>query len=641
MPLLGCIADDFTGATDLASMLVNHGMRTLQVIGVPRPEDPIPDADALVVALKSRTAPREQAVSESLAALAWLFAADCTQFFQKYCSTFDSTNGGNIGPVADALITALGCGFALACPALPANGRTVYQGHLFVGSALLNESGMEHHPLTPMTDANLVRVLGRQSDGTVALVPFATVEQGPIAIRRAMTELKDYGHRYAVVDALTDRHLADIGEAAEAHRLITGGSGVAIGLPENFRRNGSLPVHPDAAALPSIQGGSAVLAGSCSRATLQQIEVARGHMPILELDPLASPDAEALAAQARTWLQANQGAGPILIAASAPPPARGGAAGTHRPGGSRTTGGAGACVDRAASRAKRRAPADRGGRRDIRRGSRGTPPATPAHRACHRCRGALDLCAGGWRGGPVDAAGTQKRQFRRAGFFCARVCHAGRRAIGAVTESETRQLMTELAASLFARGFSVGSAGNISARAGDGYLITPTNSCLGRLDSARIARLDAKFAHVAGDAPSKEVFMHRAFYTARPEIGAVVHLHSTMATAVACLPDLDPKNPIPPLTPYFVMRIGRTMPVIPYFRPGDPDMEPAIHSAACTGKAVLLANHGPVVSGRTLTDAVYAAEELEEAARLFLLLRTGRPQALSPEQVDDLLQTFG
>src|SRR5579862_7109450 len=171
MPLLGCVADDFTGATDLASMLVKNGMRTVQVIGAPGASDPPPDADAIVVALKSRTAPVAQAVSESRDALAWLRAAGCRQFFFKYCSTFDSTDRGNIGPVADAMIEALGCGFALACPAFPANNRSVYQGHLFVGSVLLNESGMEKHPLTPMTDANLVRVLSRQTGGTVGLVP--------------------------------------------------------------------------------------------------------------------------------------------------------------------------------------------------------------------------------------------------------------------------------------------------------------------------------------------------------------------------------------------------------------------------------------------------------------------------------------
>jgi ribulose-5-phosphate 4-epimerase/fuculose-1-phosphate aldolase len=208
-------------------------------------------------------------------------------------------------------------------------------------------------------------------------------------------------------------------------------------------------------------------------------------------------------------------------------------------------------------------------------------------------------------------------------------------------EQDARKEIAELAANLFSRGFSVGSAGNISVRLEDGYLITPTNSSLGHLDPVRLSRLDAEFRHIDGDKPSKEVFMHRAFYTARSDAGAVVHLHSTHATAVACLLDVDPANPIPPLTPYFVMRVGRRMPVVPYYRPGDPAMEPAIHAAAGNARAVLLANHGPVVSGKSLRDAVYSAEELEEAAKLFLLLRRASPRSLTPAQVDDLLSTFG
>jgi 3-dehydro-4-phosphotetronate decarboxylase len=210
-----------------------------------------------------------------------------------------------------------------------------------------------------------------------------------------------------------------------------------------------------------------------------------------------------------------------------------------------------------------------------------------------------------------------------------------------MNETQSRDLMAELAASLFARGFSVGSAGNISMRIDDGYLITPTNSSLGRLDPAKISKLDRDFHHISGDKPSKEVFMHRAFYVTRAQAGAIVHLHSTLATAVACLPDVNTDNPIPPLTPYFVMRIGRRMPVIPYFRPGDPAMEPAIKAAASDARAVLLANHGPVVSGATLLDAVYAAEELEEAAKLYLTLRGSAPRVLTSAQVDELLETFG
>ncbi len=317
--LLGAIADDFTGATDLCSMLVRGGMRTVQLIGLPKAGEPVPDADAVVVALKSRTSPVRDAVGESLAALAWLRAGGCRQFFFKYCSTFDSTDEGNIGPVADALLAELGSGFALACPAFPTNARTVYQGHLFAGGVLLNESGMENHPLTPMKDANLVRVLSRQTDGTVGLVPFPVVEQGAQAIRRQMTALKEQGRRYAIVDAVSDAHLLAIGEAAEGHALITGGSGVAMGLPANFRRAGLLADHGDPARLPAVAGHAAVLSGSCSRATLAQLGAARAHVPVLELDPLATPDAAILAETALAWAADKLGSAPVVIAASAPP----------------------------------------------------------------------------------------------------------------------------------------------------------------------------------------------------------------------------------------------------------------------------------------------------------------------------------
>jgi ribulose-5-phosphate 4-epimerase/fuculose-1-phosphate aldolase len=207
-----------------------------------------------------------------------------------------------------------------------------------------------------------------------------------------------------------------------------------------------------------------------------------------------------------------------------------------------------------------------------------------------------------------------------------------------IDETDLRRSMVALAASLFARGFSVGSAGNLSARTADGgYLITPTNSSLGRLDPERLSRLDADFRHVGGNRPSKEVPMHRAFYRARPEVGAVVHLHSTMATAIACLADLDPERPIPILTPYFAMRIGDRLPVVPYFRPGDPAMEAAVAVEAVTARAVLLANHGPVVSAATLVEAVDAAEELEEAARLALSIADRPVRRPTEAQIAELV----
>lgn len=324
--LLGCVADDFTGATDLASTLVRGGMTAVQAIGVPPPGEALPEADAVVVALKIRTAPAAEAVREALAAADALLAAGARQLFWKYCSTFDSTDAGNIGPVADALLRRLGSGFALACPAFPANGRTVYRGHLFVGDRPLSESGMRDHPLTPMRDADLVRVLGRQTDGAVGLVPFEAVEAGAGAVRDAMTRLAEAGRRYAVVDALTDAHLLAIGEAAARHPLVTGGSGVAMGLPANLRRDGLLPERdgaPPADALPGPlpPGPCAVVSGSCSRATLAQLGFARARgVPVYDLDPVATPDPRALAEAALAWaaplLREDR---PVVVAASAPP----------------------------------------------------------------------------------------------------------------------------------------------------------------------------------------------------------------------------------------------------------------------------------------------------------------------------------
>lgn len=320
-PLLGCIADDFTGGTDLASMLVRGGMRTLQVIGVP--DGPIDaDVDAVVIALKSRTLPAAEAIEESVAALDWLKQAGCRQFFFKYCSTFDSTAQGNIGPVADALLEALNAPFALACPAFPENQRTLFNGYLFVGNELLSESGMRHHPLTPMTDANLVRVLQQQTERKVSLIPHSIVNQGTSAVRQAFVEAQADGSGYAIVDAVNNVDLKVIGEAAADHVLITGGSGVAIGLPDNFKRAGLLPGASCAANLPHIKGHSAVLSGSCSVATNGQVEFwQQSGRPSFALDPLRLADGHDQVTEALNWARPLLGEGPVLIYGSARPEA--------------------------------------------------------------------------------------------------------------------------------------------------------------------------------------------------------------------------------------------------------------------------------------------------------------------------------
>jgi uncharacterized protein YgbK (DUF1537 family) len=320
--LLGCIADDFTGATDLASMLVAGGMRTVQTIGIPRARSLADGADAVVVALKSRTLAAADAVEQSLAALSWLRACGARQIYFKYCSTFDSTDRGNIGPVADALMQALGADFTIACPALPANRRTIYLGHLFVGDALLSDSPMRHHPLTPMTDANLVRVLGRQTPRKVGLVAYPEVAAGPESIRRAFVRLRGEGAGYAVTDALRDDDLAAIGAACADLPLVTGGSGVAIGLPQNFLRAGLLARQDDAAHLPAVGGLSAVLAGSCSEATRRQVAVMAVRHPAVPIDPLSGSDPAALAASAMERAAADIAAGRVVLFYSSAEPDR-------------------------------------------------------------------------------------------------------------------------------------------------------------------------------------------------------------------------------------------------------------------------------------------------------------------------------
>lgn len=317
--VLGCIADDFTGATDLANTLVRNGLRTVQLIDVPAPDAPIPDVDAIVVALKSRTIPAQDAVSQSLAALNWLQIAGCKQIFFKYCSTFDSTDDGNIGPVTDALMAALDADFTIACPAFPETGRTIFKGHLFVGNQLLSDTHMAQHPLTPMTDSNLVSVLQRQTKQSVGLVQYRDVARGTEAIRARFDALRASGERIAIVDAVSDDQLTSIGEACRDLKLITGGSGVALGLPANYRAAGWVAANAGADSVPSVSGKAAILSGSCSAATLGQVARFAQDHPTFRVDPAALADGEPVVADAIAWAGERLDEGPALIYASAPP----------------------------------------------------------------------------------------------------------------------------------------------------------------------------------------------------------------------------------------------------------------------------------------------------------------------------------
>ncbi len=315
---LGCIADDFTGATDLANNLVRSGMRVMQTFGVPTA--PLSsDVDAVVVALKSRTIPASEAIAQSLEALKWLKDQGAEQIYFKYCSTFDSTPAGNIGPVTEALMDALHCKFTIATPAFPDNGRTVFKGYLFAGAVLLNESGMQNHPLTPMTDANLVRVMQAQTQRKVGLIDHTTMAKGTQAITDKIKQLEADGVGVAIVDATSNEDLKTLGPALKGMALVTAGSGVAIGLPGNW----GLQASAKAAALPAPSGFQAIVSGSCSLATQGQVAhyIASGQ-PSWQFKPLnwtaqdVPAQIKADVAAALAWAEPLLSQGPVLVYAT-------------------------------------------------------------------------------------------------------------------------------------------------------------------------------------------------------------------------------------------------------------------------------------------------------------------------------------
>ncbi|AWB65862.1 hypothetical protein C2869_05140 [Saccharobesus litoralis] len=317
-PILGCIADDFTGATDLASFLVKSGLRTLQINNLPTPDmlDSLQGFDAVVVALKIRTVEKQQAVQQTLSALNWLQQAHCQRFFYKYCSTFDSTPKGNIGPVIDALLDKLKQNSTLVCPALPVNGRTVYNGYLFVNGQPLNESPLKDHPLTPMTDPSIIRMLEKQGHGKAINIPYETVEQGETVLRAAIQSAKQQ-YNYLVVDAISQQHLLNIGAICDEFSLITGGSGIALDLKPALgikQKNHLEHEQQFSQAAPTI-----VLSGSCSAMTQSQVAEYLAHNPGYQIQPLKIQSGEQSLESITNWLHTlPSSAKPIIYATATP-----------------------------------------------------------------------------------------------------------------------------------------------------------------------------------------------------------------------------------------------------------------------------------------------------------------------------------
>ncbi|WP_282603927.1 3-oxo-tetronate kinase [Paracoccus sp. PARArs4] len=324
--MIGVIADDFTGATDIAGFLVANGLATTQMIGVP-PAGTTVEGDAVVVSLKSRSNPAGEAVADSLAALAWLQSLGCRQIFQKYCSTFDSTAKGNIGPVTDALMEAIGTDITVICPALPVNGRSIYKGYLFVGDQLLQESGMKDHPITPMTDSNLMRLMDMQSRGRTGVVTATTVEKGADAVRAEIERLRASGMSYVVLDAVSDAHLDVLGQAVADMKLVTGGSGLGAGIARAVATGDASRTEElgrqAATAGAALEGPGIVISGSCSVMTNAQVAAYRGLAPVFDVDVercLADPDAYGaeMAAWALAQPQDGDRPSPMITATASP-----------------------------------------------------------------------------------------------------------------------------------------------------------------------------------------------------------------------------------------------------------------------------------------------------------------------------------
>lgn len=317
---LGCIADDYTGASDLANTLAKEGLRTIQTIGIPTDDMALPEVDAIVVSLKIRSIAALEAVERACAADRWLRERGARHVMYKVCSTFDSTDSGNIGPVLDALRTDAGETAVLVTPAFPQTGRTVYQGNLFVGAAPLNESPLKDHPLNPMHDANLVRVLSRQSAAAVGLVDLTIVARGAEAIAERVAQLASQGYGAAIADAVFESDLAAIGAAALRQRLSVGASGLGLGLARGLIAAGIVR-HQQRTAVDRqpVTGPAVALAGSCSQATLDQIAKAEQTMPVLRLDPEKLMAGQMETQLALDWAAERMAQTPVIIASSSNP----------------------------------------------------------------------------------------------------------------------------------------------------------------------------------------------------------------------------------------------------------------------------------------------------------------------------------
>jgi len=605
MAVFGCIADDFTGASDAASFLVKGGMRVCLYNGIPETTKNDNDAQAIVIALKSRTQQTDQAVADSLAAARFLLSQGVQQLYFKYCSTFDSTPTGNIGPVTDALMELTNSPCSILCPALPVNGRTVENGNLMVNGVPLHESHMKNHPLTPMWDCSIKNLMEPQSKYSCKSISIDELQNSSLdSVYKHLDKTKN--PIYFIPDYKEPEDGAKIASFFSQLPLLTGGSGILEPLAKLWTKR-----LPSESSVPvsKTEGKALLLAGSCSKATLGQIAWYQSQKkPCYKLDPKAMVEGRQTIEDAWKFiLNHTTDAETVLVYSSDTP---------EKIKEYQTLG-----MEKIASllentMAELAVRAVKAGFTRIISAGGETSGAVTKALSFHSYWMGESVAPGVPIMVPVEREDI--RLILKSGNF-GQEDFLGRAL--SMTAAYDPELETKLeqavwtAHSLFQRGKTSGSSANMSFRHYDSIYISASGSCFGTMTKNDFITISEDGTSFSNRKPSKEWPLHLALYKNSPKTGAVIHTHSTYSVLWSFVPSLNEQDSIPAHTPYLKMKLG-TVGLIPYEQPGSEDLFSAFRERVSKSDGYLLKNHGPVVPGKTIMDAFYNLEELEESARI-------------------------
>lgn len=601
--LLGVIADDFTGAGDSASFLAKAGLKTIMFNGIPKEEGINEDCQAIVIALKTRTQETEAAVSETLMASRWLKAQGADQLYIKYCSTFDSTPKGNIGPIMDRLLEEYQVPYSILCPALPVNGRTVEDGKLFVNGVPLHESSMRNHPLTPMWDCRIAVLMEAQSKYK-CINTYRTDPENTAGIDETIRRFEDKEHFYIVPDYYQDEDAKNIVKVFGHLPILSGGSGLLEELGKLYAENAGKLALADS----YTEGAGLLLAGSCSEATRNQIAfIEKRGISSKRMEPFSLLEGTQTEEELWSFIEGHDDE--VLVYSSDTPEA---VKKTQEAGKEKI---AALLESVTASLAKK--AVEQGYTRIIVAGGETSGAVTKALGFDSYIIG--ESVAPGVpvmipRNDPRLRLVLKSGNFGQPDFF--------QRALEMTGKTDTEEILNKkleqavwIGKSLFNRKKTSGSTANMSFRHGDRVYVSGSGACFGTLTKKQFSVIDLEGNHIAGRKPSKEYPLHLALYHKSEEIQAVIHTHSFYSTIWSCLEHENQEDCIPDYTPYLKMKLG-TVGLIPYAKPGSEELFKAFRSRVDKSEGYLLKNHGPIVGGKDIMDAFYILEELEESARM-------------------------